>query len=70
MKTLYYYREQHSNDPDEIKDYIAMNEIYNGEEGLIMLFENYIGIVDDLTDLKQYCIEYGHDYEELRKEYE
>ena len=70
MKTLYYYEGHHSDDIDRVECYIAVNCQYVGEDGLMRLCENEIGVVDDLNDLRQYCIEYGHDYEELRKEYE
>lgn len=67
FKQLYYFENVISDSLDFIESYIAGNEVYNGEEGLLHLFENEIGYIDTKEDLKQYSIEYGADYDELLK---
>ena len=65
MKVLYYYNEFYSLDVDDVKKYVAYHGMYVTEEGLMKLFENDIYIIDDVSELKQYCIEFGYDYNDM-----
>jgi hypothetical protein len=69
MKPMYYYYNIHSSNEDNIKEYIASCAVYIGEEELMNIFENEIYIVDCYNELKQYCMEYGFDYNEMRRVY-
>ena len=62
---LYYYEDNIRNDLEELETYIAENEVYAGEEGLMNIFENEIGIIEDEIELAYYCLEYGKDMEEI-----
>ena len=66
---LYYYKGFISSDIDSVENYIAKNEIYNGEEGLLNIFENDIGIIDCFSDLQHWCYDYGYDMKDLLSEF-
>ena len=67
--TLYYYEDYIHNDWFIVEEYIAQEIHYNGEEELLRLQENEIYIIEDEYELKQWCIEYGEDYDEQYSKY-
>jgi hypothetical protein len=70
IKTIYYYENLHSAYQEDLEYLIAKNEVYDGEEGLMRIFENDIGVIEDEEYLKQYCMEYGEDYDVMLSTYE
>lgn len=58
---LYYYKDLISPDLDTLQEKISETELFIGEESLLRLFENEIGVIDCKEDLRQYEIEYGYD---------
>ena len=69
MKPLYYYEDYIHNDQTIVEEYIAQEIHYNGEEALLRLQENEIYIIEDLYELRQWCIEYGIEIEDVYEEY-
>ena len=67
--TLYYYEDYIHNDRFIVEEYIAQEIHYNGEEELLRLQENEIYIIEDLYELRQWCIEYGIEIEDVYEEY-
>ena len=67
--TLYYYEDYIHNDRFIVEEYIAQEIHYNGEEALLRLQENEIYIIEDLYELRQWCIEYGIEIEDVYEEY-
>jgi len=64
--TLYYYEDYVlSDDEDIVEMYIAENETYCGEEGLMNIFENDIGTIDTFDELLEYCKEYDLEMKDL-----
>lgn len=67
MKDIYYYEGVYSLHREDVEQFIAENEYYNSEEDLLRIQENEVGVVDCKEDLKQYCLEYGLEYDEVVK---
>ena len=67
--TLYYYEDYIHNDRFIVEEYIAQEIHYNGEEALLRLQENEIYIIEDLYELRQWCIEYCIEIEDVYEEY-
>ena len=69
MKPLYYYEDYIHDDRFIVEEYIAQCIPYNGEEALLRLQENEIYIIEDLYELRQWCIEWGTAIEDVYEEY-
>jgi len=69
FKPLYYFADYIHDDVDIVEGYIASYGMYAGEEDLLRIFENEIGIIETEYELKQWCLEYSADIDEVKEEY-
>jgi len=69
MKPLYYYGDYIHDDRIIIEEYIAFMHEGMGEESLIRIQENEVYILEDLAEVRNWCIEYGFEMNDIYEEF-